>query len=389
MSIASSSRALVVCALLAGGCGPPTANTAESTAADPTVAIGDEQTTAVDPMLHRTLEHEGIDREYFVYLPEAQASGEPLPVLIALHGYTGSATGLEAAATGGLNRHAERRGYIAVYPQGTHFVGETEARGEVFVSSWNTIAGQADVGPEGAMCTEDHYEVPCPPECNGSCGDCGWVSCYDDVGFVDKLIDAIVTDYSADADRIYITGFSNGGMMAYRLACELSERFAAAADIHGLTELGFTCSPGSDLPLLLMAGGKDTTVPPDGSDVAGWLYSRPEVISEVWAAGLSCSAGPAPWIHPIAEEQGLQCTAYTGCGSAGDREVVSCIDPEATHRWPGRASAPSDTPRQPGPCVRLEQSASLPDHAICVDSWSSEAEWGSDLIWDFLSRYSR
>ena len=59
---------------------------------------------------------QGIDREYLIFLPTGYTSREELPLVVGLHGYTGTASGFEKETTKGMNLHAEYRNYIAVYP---------------------------------------------------------------------------------------------------------------------------------------------------------------------------------------------------------------------------------------------------------------------------------
>ena len=96
----------------------------------PALLLGAES----EPMPRFTLEHEGQEREYFVYVPPG-ADG-PLPVVLAIHGYTSTATGFANAHE--LNEHAARNGYIAVYPQGTHFLVEPENSPAFRITAWNS-----------------------------------------------------------------------------------------------------------------------------------------------------------------------------------------------------------------------------------------------------------
>ena len=77
-------------------------------------------------LVRQTLQHDGIEREYFVYLPNAYEKGNPLPLVLGLHGYTTAATGFAIETTTGFNHYAERKGFIAVYPQATHFTTKNQ-----------------------------------------------------------------------------------------------------------------------------------------------------------------------------------------------------------------------------------------------------------------------
>ena len=84
------------------------------------VACADK--AAVAPMTRYTLQHDNLEREYFVFLPSTYGGKQDLPVAIFMHGYGGTATGTEAEVAQGLNRYAEEYGYVMVYPQGTWFM---------------------------------------------------------------------------------------------------------------------------------------------------------------------------------------------------------------------------------------------------------------------------
>jgi polyhydroxybutyrate depolymerase len=341
-------------------------------------------------MVRQTLMHDGLEREYFVYLPSSYEAGGRFPVVIGLHGYLGTATGFALSTTGNLNRHAEANDYVAVYPQGTHFKGRLAGVADSFVSSWNTIVGQVSVGPKGPMCVDDPYEVPCPPECGGTCGQCGWVSCHDDVGYIDRLLDKITSTLTIDADRLYLAGMSTGGMMAYRLACELPGRFAAIANVNGQVELGFTCDSVRDTPALFLSGSRDTNVPPLGGDSGDWFYETLDEITLDWARSLACESDAVNWQPPGLEEKGLDCRVFRDCGPDNDKEVISCLDPAGAHHWPGMTERMArDDGYLNGYCVADVQRNSIAAYPICTDANSPSESWGNDLIWGFLSKYSR
>ena len=80
---------------------------------------------------------QGIDREYLIFLPTSYISEGEIPLVVGLHGYTGTASGFEKETTKGMNLHAEYRNYIAVYPQGVNFWGK--ANGMPFLSAHGMI----------------------------------------------------------------------------------------------------------------------------------------------------------------------------------------------------------------------------------------------------------
>lgn len=328
-------------------------------------------------MLRRLIEHDGIEREYFVHVP-ANAQ-QPLPVVIAIHGYTSTATGFEAAHN--LNPHADKHGYIVVYPQGSHFTVDNPDYGTYRITSWNDLA--ANLGPrdQGPHCTEDADEYPCPAEC-GSCDRCAWTSCYDDVGLIEKMLDEVAAEFSTDTKRYYVLGVSNGGMMALRLGCNLSGRFAAIAPIIAQLAPGYACGPSVDLPMLHLFGAKDNTVRYDGLPGGdGFIYTTATETAAVWASAMSCSIGPAHWENGYSRNAGLNCTAYTDCQAEG-HEVVSCMDPEGRHDWPGQR-----VESIPATCVSPQQYDTMPGQAHCPEADDETVHKGMDLVWDFFSRY--
>ena len=142
--------------------------------------------------------HDGYARGYIVHTPPQYKphGGASLPVVMALHGGGGSAMGMEDLY--GLNSYADQAGMIVVYPQGVPSLIEK-------FRTWNA----------GACCGRAKKDNS------------------DDTGFLAAVIDDVVTSYRADGHRVYVTGHSNGAMMAYRLACEIPGRIAGIAAVDG------------------------------------------------------------------------------------------------------------------------------------------------------------
>jgi len=343
-------------------------------------ACSDRTSSTVAPMTRYVLEHDELKREYFVFLPSNYKSGGSHPVALFMHGYGGSATGVEAEVTNGLTRYAEEYGYIMVFPQGTWFMSEGPSGERWQVTSWNHISDGFDQGPAGPICTADAEPFPCPPEC-GSCGECGWASCHDDVGFIKALIARISQELGVDTARVYISGWGNGAMMANRIACEASELFAAAALAGGRVEPGFECMPTRALPLLQMNGGADETVPFDGrvSDT-GFSYASTSAIAEHWNNGEACAAKKERWTSQTISHTAVQCTV--ACTNS-DRESIDCLWPEGDHRWPGTPGARGSD----GSCVSQLQAASMPDKTLCIEPDYELEAWGSRLLFEFFDRH--
>jgi polyhydroxybutyrate depolymerase len=267
-------------------------------------------TTRPDPYppgsTSHTLEVDGTDRTYRVYVPSTLGEG-PAALVVMLHGGFGSAE--QAELVYGWDRQAERDGTVIAYPDG---VGR----------SWN--AG----GCCGAAAKHD----------------------VDDVGFVEAMVAEIARGIDIDPRRTYATGMSNGGILAYRLAC-VSDLFAAIAPVSATMLVD--CHPPGPVSVLHIQGALDESVPPDGSPGAGTQQIDGPPIDEViafWRGVDGC--GP-----PVSTTVTEVTTTRADCG--GDAvEYIEIAD--AGHQWPGAIS--SETRDELGgdpPSQRLDATAEI------------------------------
>ncbi len=171
-----------------------------------------------------TIIHDGIDREYFLYVPDSYDGTTAVPIVFNFHGFGGNAEGFMEYAD--LRSVAETNTFILVYPQGSCLEGS---------SHWN----------------------PCP---NGPDNK----SEADDFGFIEAMINQLSSEYYIDLDRIYAGGYSNGGMMAYGLANYKSDLIAAVASVSG-TMLNCTGSTNHPMPVIHLHGTSDDVVSYNGS----------------------------------------------------------------------------------------------------------------------------
>ncbi|HEY9344599.1 MAG TPA: alpha/beta fold hydrolase, partial [Inquilinus sp.] len=148
-----------------------------------------------------TLPVDGVSRSYTLHLPPAAAGGDPLPLVVVLHG--GGANADSAIALTGFSAEADAEGFIVAYPNGTGRLKPTAETADQF--SWNA----------------------------GDCCGAAMRRDADDVGFLRALVSTIEQERAVDRHRIYAAGFSAGGMMAYRLACEAGDIFAGVAVVSG------------------------------------------------------------------------------------------------------------------------------------------------------------
>ena len=179
------------------------------------------------------LAHGGLTRTYRLHLPARYDGASPAPLWLHVHGYTGSAR--HSDGWSGLSEISDREGFVLVFPQGTSFeasMGPPGGSRNATITSWNDLACSAPFRPEAPACREDADPYPCPPEC-GTCGPCNWCSCHDDVGYIAALVDHLSAELCIDTDRVFASGYSNGGMFAHRLGCALGDRLAAVAQLRG------------------------------------------------------------------------------------------------------------------------------------------------------------
>ena len=168
-----------------------------------------------------TLTFGGLHRDYRLHVPPAAGSGRPLPLVLNLHGATQNA--LLEEVQSGMDASADRDGYLVAYPDGTRIAK---------VLTPDPVAKQAQYGWNAGQCCG----LPVTRRIN-------------DVGFLEKVIADVAARTPVDSRRVYMTGISNGGMMAYAMASEASDRVAAVSSVAGQVELP-TIHPTRAVPTL-------------------------------------------------------------------------------------------------------------------------------------------
>ncbi len=246
---------------------------------------------------------DGYTRRYILIAPVLLKT--PLPLLIALHGFTGSAAQFMSSAQ--FETTTPKRTMIVAYPDG---LGQESG----LPQSWNA----------GGCCSFFRPDV------------------IDDVAFIAQLITTISKSANIDPTRIWVAGHSNGAMMAYRVACELSATVTAIATGAGALMVP-TCAPTRPVSMIHVHGKADATVPFAGG---GDLVQFPPTISSVqtFATANNC----------VATQTSVDTTAahyernFT-CPSAADVRLV--VDSSWPHAWQPTWSATMlaflfDHPRQ-------------------------------------------
>lgn len=248
----------------------------------------------------RSLAVSGLTRSYVVHVPPSLDPQKPAPVVLALHGAT--MTGPLMAWFSGLNAKADEAGFIVVYPNGT---GRR--------SSYFWSAGHC-------------------------CGEAAQNN-VDDVAFVRAVLDDLATVYRIDSRRVFATGISNGAMMAYRLAAEISDRIAAVAPVAGTMACG-ECRPTRPVPVLHIHGTEDEYVPFGGGKGPKSISAVPHCsVAETvaaWVKANGCRTDPAVEELPDLVSDGTKVTRTTCRGDAAGAEVVLITVNGGGHTWPGR-----------------------------------------------------
>ncbi len=257
--------------------------------------------TALTPGDHtRTLKHDGRTRSYIVHIPPKYDSKQPTPLVLAFHGGGGNAQVMKRFY--GLDDKADKEGFIVAYPNGT---GRSEN-----ILTWN----------------------------GGNC--CGYAQLnnVDDVGFVRAVLGDLAKVANIDSKRVFATGMSNGGILCYRLASELSDRIAAIAPVSGTMGTA-TCKPKRPVSVMHFHGTDDKFVPFKGGKGASSLtqtdfYSVEHSIN-AWVKANGCSETPTVTDMPKkTDDMAVQRKTY-GQGKDG-AEVVLFVINGGGHAWPGR-----------------------------------------------------
>ena len=203
----------------------------------------------------KELDHNGMKRSYYLYQEKNNNTKSNMPLLIVLHG-GGKSDGRSVDKYLGFTTIASQDDAVIVYPNGIN-------------GHWNDGRGITYRGKNN-------------PE-------------IDDVGFINQLIDTLIKQYKVDPQQVFISGISNGGMMSFRLACELSEKITAIAPIAANMPKNIlsTCQPKDHLSVLLMNGTKDPIVPWQGGSVHLFRKTMGTVLStkqsiDFWLARNQC-----------------------------------------------------------------------------------------------------
>ena len=159
----------------------------------------------------------------------------------------------------------------------------------------------------------------------------------DDVKFVGSLLDDLATVANVDPKRVYATGMSNGGMMCYRLAAELSGRIAAIAPVAGTMAIA-EAKPNRPVPVMHFHGMDDRIVPfgGPGKGTPKFLsFKSVEETINIWAKLNKCMEEPVAEKLEDKAEDGTTVTKKTYASKKDGAEVVLVEIEGGGHTWPG------------------------------------------------------
>jgi polyhydroxybutyrate depolymerase len=234
-----------------------------------------------------SITHDGLTREFIYYTPSNWNTSQQLPLMIVLHGLTQTGAGVMNITQ--FNVLAEQYGFFVVYPDGIN-------------NAWNANMNIA-------------------------------VSTADDLGFIESLAQYFQNNFGTNPLRQYLVGFSNGGFMSHKVACESSMCFAGIASVAGNMSdtTAANCDP-SFLPAILhLHGTADAVVPYNGS--VGTGISVDETILK-WRTFLTCDPLPSTVNMPNTNAFDFSSPQrITYVNGVNDLELIKING--GGHQWPG------------------------------------------------------
>ena len=231
-------------------------------------------------------------RPYNAKVPSGYDPNTPTPLVLLLHGF--GANGALQDFYFGLSGLADRRNFLVAIPDGT---------------------------PNAALQRYWNATDAC----------CGNGSTVDDVAYLGAVLTDMQTRYNVDPKRIFVLGHSNGGFMAYRLACELSTRLAGIASLAGAMWKDVShCQPTASVAVLQVHGTLDATIAYDGGSNLGGAYPAAAETVADWSVNNACGASLVNTNQPRDFELALpgaetRVEQYVGCRANGAVELWSIV----------------------------------------------------------------
>ena len=247
----------------------------------------------------RSIRIGAASRSYILHVPPGRADKRAM--VLAFHGGASNARGTIRLT--GLSDKANKEGFVVVYPNGSGRLAS--------ILTWNA----------------------------GRC--CGYAQQQgvDDVEFVRAVLDDVAKLTPIDPARVFATGISNGGQMAYRLAAEMPDRIAAVAPVAASLEVTLGSTP-RPVPIVHFHGTNDDHLPFEGGrgrrSIAGVSFTSVSATINAWVKNNGCR--PTPTVQKVPDKvvdgTHVERRTYSDCRDKAD--VVLYVIDGGGHTWPGR-----------------------------------------------------
>ena len=275
--------------------------------------------------IQKELMHDGIQREYMVYIPSIYDSSIKVPLVLNFHGF-GTSNYSHYRYYSDMTNIADTANFILVYPQG--------AAGSDGYPHWNI---------------ESDYSK----------------SDIDDLGFTSIMIDSLVNLFSIDTLRVYATGFSNGAFFTYDLGCRLADKIAAIAPVAGtMPQVSFDeCDATKPTSVISFHGTADNDSPYNG--IQGYNLSYDE-INEFWSTFNETDIDAKITEINTNNEDGSSVELYSwengiNCSSVNHYKII-----DGGHSWPNTGTQ---------------------DSGKGNDGVNKDID-ANNLIWNFMAQYN-
>lgn len=248
----------------------------------------------------------GEERRFLLHVPDGHDGAEPAALVVSLH--AGATWPAHQENLTGWSALADEEGFLVVYPGGSDLPGLPGAS-RIAAKMWQTF--QPGAGLER------------------------------DVRFIHELLDTLGARNSIDPDRIYVTGMSNGGGMAYVLSCALSDRVAAVGIVAGAQALPPDwCAGAGPVPAILFHGTADPIAPYDGGPLGDRFNPVKPVLPAVeeWVESWAKRNGCMERLRDTVIAGDVSRVQYGDCG--GNADVVLYRVHGGGHSWPGGKAPP-------------------------------------------------
>ena len=238
---------------------------------------------------HTILEIGPSSRKAILELPGGHNVSHKLPLVVALHGYTSS--GLGVSGFFDLIDSVHENGHLLLRPDGT-----ISATGQRF---WNATDACCNI----------------------------WGQEVDDVSWLTSLINEAITYHGADPEGIIIVGYSNGGFMAHRMACERGDMLRSIISLAGATHYDFNDCPNTGYPnVLQIHGTSDSVIFYDGGAILGDNYPAASQTVFSWANRSGCDL-------TYTEINQLDLISPRGVNDTNEYEHLNCSSGNRVSLW--------------------------------------------------------